>query len=165
MFCASCGSEYSQKLNYCKQCGAGLFEPEPPGHIPEPAHYTPRIKLASMFWAVAAFTASGLAMSFIAYIHLADRGLRDEALMIPFLLSVTLTGFISFLMIWQLSRLVSIAQKQSLYIQPERPTSVELPTAHQQRVQLATPPGQIPSAVEHTTRHIVPPYRERTGHE
>ena len=165
MFCASCGSEYSQKLNYCKQCGAGLFAPEPPGYIPEPARYIPRIKLASMFWAVAAFTASGLGMSFIAYLLLAERGLRDEALMIPFLLSVTLTGFISFLMIWQLSRLVSIAQKQSLYIQPERLTSVELPSAQPHRVQSAMPPGQIPSAVEHTTRHIVPSYRERTGHE
>ena len=165
MFCASCGSEYSQKLNYCKQCGAGLFEPEPPGQIQEPARYIPRITLASMFWAVAAFSASGLGMSFIAYVTLAERGLRGDELMIPFLLSLTATGFISFLMIWQLSRLVSIAQKQSLYIQPERPPSFEMPSAPQQRVPLAMPAGQIPSAVEHTTRHIVRSYRERTGHE
>jgi hypothetical protein len=155
MFCASCGSEYSQKLNYCKQCGAGLFAAEPPRRVP-------RISLASMFWAVAAFSASSLAMCFVAYAKLADRGLRSDELMIPFLLSLAMAGFIALLLIWQLSRLVTLARRQGLY---ESPASFELPTAQQQRVQSAMPPGQIPSAVEHTTRHIVPSYRERAGHE
>jgi len=163
MFCASCGSEYSQKLNYCKQCGAGLFAPEPP------RQHIPRTRLASMFWAVAAFTASGLAMSFFAYIKLAERGLRAEELMVPFVFSLAMTGFIAFLMIWQLSRLVSLAHKQAQYVQLERPTSIELPTAQQQRAaQLAMPTGptgHIPSVVEHTTRNIAPSYRERAGHE
>ena len=125
----------------------------------------PRIKLASMFWAVAAFGAGSLAMSFLAYIKLAERGMREETLFIPFIFGLTVAGFITVLMIWQLSRMVSLAQKQAQYVQPERPAAVELPTAQQQRVQPAIPPGQIPSVIEHTTRNIAPSYRERAGHE
>ncbi len=103
MFCPNCGAEYAQKINYCKRCGATMTASANNVEV-----HIPRPRLTGMFWAVSLFSLIGLITCFIAYTSFIDRGLRKDELMIPFIFGLMFVSGISGLLVWQLSRIVSL---------------------------------------------------------
>jgi hypothetical protein len=155
MFCPSCGFEYTQKINYCKRCGESLSVT----NVPD-APKTGRWILAVMFCAVAAFSAVGMLMAFMMYNKLANRGLRGDELILPFMMGMMFTGAIAGLLIWQLARLVTAYQKGERNVVVEKHFIRETPPA-----QLGAPADpyqqavEPPSVVEHTTRQFAGKYK------
>ena len=160
MFCPSCGLENAGNHNYCKRCGAEMFEPEQPSRAT-------RLNLATMFWAIGAFGFCGLALLFMGYLELAGRGLRGDDLFMPFAMGFVLIGAIAGLLVWQLSRLITL-QQQQLAPRPIRRKRQELPAQPQpQQVPSGPSTDSIPavSVVEGTTRQFAPVYREARERE
>jgi hypothetical protein len=161
MFCPSCGLKNAENHNYCKRCGAEMFEPELSGHAP-------KLRLGAMFWAIGAFGFCGLALLFMGYLELASQGLRGDALFLPFALGFVLIGTIAALLVWQLSRLITIQQQQLLAPRPIRRKRQELPvqpTPQQLPSVSSTDPIPLSSVVEGTTRQFAPVYREAQERE
>ena len=155
MFCPSCGFEYTQKTNYCKRCGESLSVT----NVAD-APKTGRGILAFMFCAVAAFSSVGMLMAFVMYNHLANRGLRGDELIAPFMMGMVFTGGIAGLLIWQLARLVTAYQKGERNVVVEKHYIRESPPA--QLGATADPLQQAvepPSVVEHTTRQFASKYK------
>ena len=144
MFCPSCGIEYSQKLNYCKRCGASLGAPTGPVEV-----NFPRPRIAGTVWAIALFGLVGLIADFTAYAAMADHGLHQEELLVPFVFGLFFIFGVSGLLIWQLARLISTYQQAVRQVKIEPPTLIQVP-------QLTAPPFQVPSVTEHTTRSFDP---------
>jgi uncharacterized protein (DUF983 family) len=155
MFCPSCGFEYTQKTNYCKRCGESLGVTSVAD-----APKIERSKLFAMFFAVAAFSVVGMFLAFAMYNSLANRGLRGDELMLPFIMGMMFTSVISGLLIWQLSRLITAYQKGGRNVVVEKHYIRESPPA-----QLGAPTDPIkqavepPSVVEHTTRQFADKYK------
>ncbi|HKQ92761.1 MAG TPA: hypothetical protein VJZ77_19030 [Blastocatellia bacterium] len=150
MFCPSCGFEYTQKTNYCKRCGESMSLTSVAD-----APKTGRWILVPMFCAVAAFSSIGMLMAFVMYNKLANRGLRGDELILPFMMGMMFTGAIAGLLIWQLARLVTAYQKGERNVVVERHYIRESPPAHLGAT--ADPNQQAvepPSVVEHTTRQF-----------
>jgi hypothetical protein len=155
MFCPSCGFEYTQKTNYCKRCGESLNVT----NVAD-APKTGRWILAAMFCAVAAFSAVGMLMAFVMYNKLANRGLRGDELILPFMMGMMFTGGIAGLLIWQLARLITAYQKGERNVVVEKHYIRESPPA--QLGATADPLQQAvepPSVVEHTTRQFAGKYK------
>lgn len=155
MFCPSCGFEYTQKTKYCKRCGESLGVTSVAD-----APKIERPKLAVMFFAVAAFCIVGMFMSFGMYNKLANKGLRGDELILPFMMGMMFTGAIGGLLIWQLSRLVTAFQKGERNVVVEKHYIREAPPA--QLGAAADPLQQAvdpPSVVEHTTRQLAGKYK------
>jgi hypothetical protein len=155
MFCPSCGFEYTQKTNYCKRCGESLSVT----NIAD-APKTGRGILVVMFCAVAAFSAVGMFMAFVMYNNLANRGLRGDELILPFMMGMMFTGGIAGLLVWQLARLVTAHQKGERNVVVEKHYIRESPPA---QLGATTDPFQQavepPSVVEHTTRQFASKYK------
>jgi hypothetical protein len=155
MFCPSCGFEYTQKTNYCKRCGESLSVTS---MVDAPKMERP--KLAAMFGAVAAFGIVGMAMAFAMLNVLVDRGLRGDELIVPFVMTLTFTGSIAGLLIWQLARMITASQKIGRNVVVEKHYIREAPPA-----QLGAPTDPLqqsvepPSVVEHTTRQMAGKYK------
>jgi len=155
MFCPSCGFEYTQKTNYCKRCGESLSMTSVAD-----APKMERPKLAAMFCAVAAFSIVGMFMAFVMYNNLANRGLRGDELILPFMMGMMFTGAIAGLLIWQLARMITAYQKGGRNVVVEKHYIRESPPA-----QLGAPIDPMqhsvepPSVVEHTTRQMAGKYK------
>jgi hypothetical protein len=152
MFCPACGVEYSQKLNYCKNCGVELGPPAPVevGRVARP-------KFGWMFLAIALLAIAGTGLNFIAYYNLAAMGLHGGSLMVPFMLGLGTISLVALLLVRQLSRLISYYREASLasrYQQPAIQPAATLPS------RLGAPKDVASSVVEHTTRQFAPVYRE-----
>src|SRR5262245_51199446 len=150
MFCPSCGFEYTQKTNYCKRCGESLSLT-----IASDAPRMERPKLATMFCAVAAFGIVGMFMAFVMYNNSANRGLRGDELILPFMVGMMFICAIAGLLIWQLSRVITAYQKTERNIVLEKHYIRESPQAQigaqTDRIQQGVEP---PSVVEQTTRQF-----------
>lgn len=160
MFCPNCGAEYAQKINYCKRCGATMTTPTNTVEV-----NVPRPRLTGIFGAVSLFSLIGLIACFTAFTELANRGLRDEHLFIPFIFGLFFVFGISALLIWQLARTVSIFRDAVRHPKSE---PLPLPQPQYQPPQLVTPPEPLASITDHTTRSFDPVYREaekRRQHE
>jgi hypothetical protein len=152
MFCPACGIEYSQKLNYCKNCGVDLGPPAPL----EVARVA-RPKFGWMFHAIALLALAGTGLNFIAYYNLAQMGLHGDSLILPFVLGLGTISLVALLLVRQLSRLISYYRDASLAARYPQPA-----------IQPAAPPSPrlgaskdvASSVVEHTTRQFAPAYRE-----
>lgn len=154
MFCPSCGVEYTQKLNYCKRCGAGLMLPGTPL---EPASHRPRY--GWMFWAIAALGLGGLGIAIGVLAVMASFGIRGDQLVMSFFFSLAFIFGIALLLVRQLSRVTSAYQQAIQAGNFERP-------AEYQPAQIAAPPGSASSVVEHTTRQFAhPAYKEPSPRE
>jgi hypothetical protein len=155
MFCPSCGSEYTQKTNYCKRCGEDLGLP---GVTDAPKKTQPNV--AIMFIAVVVFCLTAVTLLLAAWNHFQRtgrcNGVCDD--------DKVLLGFIAFflfvvtlLLIWQLGRMITtfrrtgqekIVEKHFIReppVQPVAPTS-QIPEAPKAI--------EAPSVIEHTTRQI-----------
>jgi hypothetical protein len=154
MFCPNCGAEYAQKINYCKRCGATMTTPTQTVEV-----NVPRPRLTGMFWAVSSFSLIGLIACFIAFTHLADRGLRDEHVFIPFVFGLFFVFGISALLIWQLARTVSVfrdaVRTPKSEPQPLPPVAAQAVPQYQPPA-LAAPSEPATSITDHTTRSFDP---------
>lgn len=150
MFCPTCGAEYTQKINYCKRCGANMATPTNSVEV-----HVPRPRFAAMFWAIALMALVGLITCFTAFDSFADEGLRGDHLIVPFVMGLLFIGAIAGLLIWQLSRIVSVFRDA---VQTPKVTSqVTLPPQPSyQTPPLAAPTDPISSISEHTTRSFDP---------
>lgn len=150
MFCPSCGFEYTQKTNYCKRCGESLSLTSMAD-----APKMGRPKLGIMFSAVAAFGIAGLIAAYSILDTMTKRGLRGDDLVLPLLMTLTFTGSIAGLLIWQLARLITAYQKTGRNVIVEKHFIREASPAN-----LGAPAGEIqqavepPTVVEHTTRRM-----------
>ncbi|MBO0858815.1 MAG: hypothetical protein J2P21_10160 [Chloracidobacterium sp.] len=83
------------------------------------------------------------------------RGLRGDDLVLPLLMTLTFTGSIAGLLIWQLARLITAYQKTGRNVIVEKHFIREASPAN-----LGAPAGEIqqavepPTVVEHTTRRM-----------
>ncbi|HLG16787.1 MAG TPA: zinc ribbon domain-containing protein [Blastocatellia bacterium] len=157
MYCPSCGTEGTDGQSYCKRCGASLSAAP---QIAAPKNPLP--KLAGMFWAVAVFGLGSIATLLGCLVALAAIGVNSEAIAMTGIFGgVTIFG-IAGLLIWQLSRLINVAQNTDAAAQPRK-----LKTAPQAAYpQIAGPHRAVPSITEHTTRNFEPSVRdERTSRE
>jgi hypothetical protein len=146
MYCPSCGQEYSQKLNYCKRCGANLTPSAGPAEVK-----LVRPRLTGMFWAVAVLGLGGLGLSFGILATLATFELRGDELIMPFVFSLMFIFAVAGLLMRQVSRLISAYEQTSQTASFERPALKE-----PQPARLAAPPEEAASVVEHTTRQFGP---------
>ena len=149
MFCPNCSAEYSQKINYCKRCGSNMAPAANTVevHLPQP-------RLTGMFWAIAGMSIVGLIACFTAFSEFARAGLRDENLLVPFVLGLLFIGMIAGGMIWQLARLVSTFQQNVRQPKVETPPLPQPPQDETPAPPLALEPPA--SVSEHTTRSFDP---------
>lgn len=157
MYCSTCGFESTQKTNYCKRCGATLSSPGTTTIVNMPA-----LQLTGGFLVIAAFVYFGLKQIFSMYMNMMYSGIRGPSAELPFVLGLVLIGAVALLLIWQLSRLISLARKQvDQAANQERPKFVEVQPA---QITMPTDPlGTVadrPSVIEHTTRQMAGAYRE-----
>ena len=144
MYCPVCGSETILGLKYCKQCGANLSHPKAGAGFSFD-------KLTSLFWAVAVFGIGSLALLIggavaISALH---EGGSDLATVVAIGFVVVL--IISVMMIWQVSRIISLAHKtEGAGLFGKTDPDKERDT----RPQLAAPPTAAPSVTENTTRNF-----------
>ena len=150
MHCPVCGAESTQGLNYCKRCGASLVAGKQAGW---PAFNI--AKLTGMFWAVAVFGLGGLMLLVGGVLGVVAMGLRGDMIGIVAVIFLMTVLVISALLIWQLSRLISIAANSAEAASTDNARAIE-DTAPPQ---LDSPPRVMPSVTEHTTRGFdKPPY-------
>jgi hypothetical protein len=115
-----------------------------------------------MFSGVALFGLLGLLIVFAMYDNMIVRELRGPELIIPLLLGMGFISMVSFLLIWQLARMISSHQKSSQNTVVERHFIRDVPP----QPQLGVPNDQIvnpveyPSVIEHTTRQFAGVRRE-----
>lgn len=163
MFCQHCGFEYTNKTNYCKSCGGNLSSSDK-----TPFTQRSGLKITGVFFLVVAFVLFGLKIVYEFYKDMIDRGVRGDDSIYPFLFGLALVGAISLLLVWQLSRVITAARKQTDQAEnQERPKFIGVqPQAH-----LAAPTDPIrsqvesPSVVEHTTRQMSNVYKSPAARE
>ncbi len=144
MYCPSCGVEYSQKLNYCKQCGARLKVPARAGKGREP-----HLKFTGMFWAIAVFGTISLTLLLGALISLVALGVRGDELLVGFFFGALIVLGIAGMMIRQLSRLITAYQETN-----RSAVSATASLPEKQPAQIAAAPDLASSVVEDTTRQF-----------
>ncbi len=150
MYCPFCGSEYTQKLNYCKRCGENLNPGAPPVEI-----HAPRLSISALATAITVLGLGGLIVIFSAYYQLVKWGLRGDELLVPFMGSLVLIGGVSAFLIYQLSRVVTAMQQTRHIIYSERPAlpeSRQVPYASP--TEARRPASEMPSVTEPTTRQF-----------
>lgn len=145
MFCANCGFRSTPGVNFCKQCGASLNFTST---LTENQARPPRV--AGMFWAIALFGLGSLSVLMGSIIALAALGADEEAIVPAAIFGTAGIVIIAWLLIRQLSRLISLYQN---YTEPSPKVGQT-----QDRVypQIEAPPRMVSSVTEHTTRNFDP---------
>jgi|SRR5215468_1308428 len=103
MYCQHCGIEYTQKSKYCKHCGGALSSSEK-APVTQPSN----LKITGMFLVIAAFALFGLMLVYDFYMKLLRDGAHGKELVVPFLLGLALIGSVALLLVWQLSRVITV---------------------------------------------------------
>jgi hypothetical protein len=163
MFCQHCGFQYTQKTKYCKNCGGDLSSSDK-APVTQPSN----LKISGMFLVIAAFALFGLMQVYEIYMKTLYAGVRGNELFVPFLLGLALIGAVALLLVWQLSRVITVFRNQVDQVtNQERPIYVEVPPP----ANLAAPTDPIrnavesPSVVEHTTRRMAGVYKAPSAPE
>ncbi|HUK91736.1 MAG TPA: hypothetical protein VLZ81_15135 [Blastocatellia bacterium] len=168
-YCSRCGAQAIAGMNYCKQCGeqlgpsTGVVAP-PPYRKRYPA-YTPPIAserrsgrgIAGLAWATAIAAVGGLSVILGTAIPLVGVGMSGSLLAIVLLASIAMLGGTVFMLIRQMSRLISAQSNPQQ--QGSLPQS-SLPSPYPP--QISTGPMPMASVTEGTTR-IFDPAAPREG--
>jgi hypothetical protein len=165
-FCSVCGTPAVQGMNYCKQCG-GQINPTTATVAPYKNRYdaykaTPRpanrsgMGISGLAWAIAVASVAGLSVILGTAIPLAAVGLSGPLLGIIILACIAMLGGTVFMLIRQMSRLIS-AQTNVTAVGPPAQQASLPPSPYPS--QITTGPVGMPSVTEGTTR-IFDPTRE-----
>ena len=145
--CTVCGAEFTSGLKYCKRCGSSLNRRSKTNKS--------EIKVgefANMFWAIAVFGLSGLALLTGGVLGVLGMGIRSDAIvLVSVFILVTILAVVGMLT-RQLSRLIKITEDAQTYSQIEK----EEITGEPDYPRIAEPPDSMPSVTEHTTRNMEP---------
>jgi multisubunit Na+/H+ antiporter MnhG subunit len=160
MFCPSCGVESTNKVKYCKNCGASLT----PAVNPVEVHISPppiATTIASMTWAIATFGIIGFVAALVTLRKVSQTELFSGNMMFTFIFCFLFIFLIASVLSWQLGRLISTYRdsvKRAIdgeKIETAIPVQPALPP---QRQPLYVPAVQEPvsGVTEHTTRSFNP---------
>lgn len=154
MYCPSCGAQLTQEMSYCNRCGANLRSTSNLPAISPP-------KFVGAVWAISIavvlITLGGFGMLFGLIMALITRGFsisKPGVFLIFCALMVILA--IAWLLVQQLSRLLSMPQLTGETVQPRIPKLSEKPA-----LQVSAPREPVPSVTENTTRTLESVYREQ----
>ena len=155
MYCPSCGLELVAELSYCNRCGANLKSTITQAGV-APA------KLVGAAWAIAIavtlVTVGGFGMVFSTVMALIDRGINlSEGGMVLLFFSLLFILTIDWLLIRQLSRVLSIPQLSGAAAVTQKPNLVERPAPP-----MIASREPASSVTDHTTRTLEPVPRERS---
>jgi hypothetical protein len=163
MYCQICGSESTQGLNYCKRCGASLTVTVQAVEAAAPRGLTGfpfALTIVGISIATAIVALGGLGIVLAVVTDLARSPTAGDLAKMILVLGVMMISAISGLLVWQVSRLLSLPRvTSSTPLQPQRPARpAPLPLA-------GVPPAGV-SVTENTTRSFDPSlYREPGANE
>lgn len=164
MFCPSCGFESTQKTNFCKRCGTNM---SPAGNLVEIQMPKPRVM--GMTITITAFSLIGLIATIVGIEELSNGLPVREPLIVAFLGCLAFIFSIAGILVWQLSRLISVYQeavRQTIHKAQFEPVAPPQPTFPQaQPVYVPAPQEVVQNSVtEHTTRQMAIGHQvSRTG--
>lgn len=147
MYCPTCGIETSERLKFCKRCGAALNAPteaSAPGKFPA--------WLVIMFLLLIGFiTVIGLTIPLAASQDLVNSVGAGEAMKLIALIIVA-TLALDGVLVWLLLKLIKLYQQSGT----PAPSQVAMRPAMQAATpaQIAAPPESVGSVTEHTTRNF-----------
>lgn len=152
MHCQNCGVESVEGQSYCKRCGASLSVTTTEVAAPR----NPLPKVGGMFWAIAIFGLGSIATLLGSLVALAAIGMNGEGIRLTGIVVGAVIFGIAGMLIWQLSRLINLAQNATI-VQSKKLKTAEQPAYPQ----IAATPRAVPSVTEHTTRNFEPaPHHE-----
>jgi predicted nucleic acid-binding Zn ribbon protein len=148
MFCQVCGTPRAQGLSYCNRCGADLRERK------ETSHTTP---ITAMLISITLVALIGLGIMLGGAVTLRkEAGLSQELIGVFMLFAFMVISMTEFMLVRNLSKLISSATENKSYVLPAAPMQQEL------RLPPAGSLGEpVPSVVESTTRTLDYVRRER----
>jgi len=152
MYCQFCGAESTQGLNYCKRCGAVL------NISTSPIEHRPPVKLFGLLFPVALVCIGGFIALFSTVYNLGERQSFDTRALVAIMAfgGATVVCVVG-LMVWLIMRL-SGYQPTATQQKSERTIPRDYPIQ-----QLSSPPINMPSVTENTTRNFDPArLRERS---
>jgi hypothetical protein len=167
-FCSACGTPAVQGMSYCKQCGGQINQTtatvapyknrydayKPPSR---PASRS-GMGISGLAWAITVASVGGLGLILALAVALVAVGLPPLLLALVVLASIAMLGGTVFMLIRQMSRLIS-AQTNVTAVGPPA-QQVSLPPAAYPP-QITTGPVEMPSVTEGTTRIFDPTRGDR----
>lgn len=138
MYCANCGTQLVQGLSYCNRCGFKLAE----------RTESNTAAIGAFLTAITVFGAAGLLVMLFGAIVLRRKANMDQEFIGVFLtFTFLLVGIIEFMLIRNLSKLMTPKESQIRSFQPPVTNDLRLP----QHSTLGEP---VPSVTENTTRTL-----------
>ena len=156
MYCPVCGIESTQGLNYCKRCGANLTVAlqttgQQAASGLKGSSFAIAVASLSLGTAVVALGGLGLVLSYVE--DMARSGNSGVLPKLILLLGLPMVFATSVLLVWQISRLISMPRQSFGTLSP--PSRPQVSTYAP--VQIAAPPADSAASVtEHTTRTFDP---------
>lgn len=167
MQCPLCGAANTTGLRYCTRCGGNLAQSAPAADIErlrQTEHgwdiekiESPGIsgkRLTGIFWAVAAFCMVSLFVLFGISVPLTIFHAPKDVVIPLYMFGPTAIVLIAWMMIKQLSRLVTMMEDDRRAARQKPRIEAASPP------QIAAPPPSFRSVTEHTTRNFEPIYRD-----
>ena len=141
MFCSNCGTPRAQGLSYCNRCGADLRERKESGHT---------AAISAMLTAIVLIGLAGLGIMLGGSLALRNEaGLSQQLIGVFMLFTFLVVGVTEFMLVRNLSKLITSATESKPYYFPAPPPNSDL------RLPAAGSLGEpIPSVTENTTRTL-----------
>ena len=152
MYCPSCGAALLPENNYCNRCGINLGVIKGSGKSKSLEK-----SVESTVWSIVGITLSLLGIMIAVLALMKGFGLSGEVVVFFMALMFLILLAIDGLLVWQLSRLNSLAKEARSAAQLERGKTLELDAKRQQL--LVEPTMNI---IENTTQILEPAYEKRT---
>jgi hypothetical protein len=147
MYCANCGMQLVQGLSYCNRCGFSLRERVETSS-------TPIAPITAFLTAITIIGIAGLGIMLGGALALrTEAGLSQELIGVFMLFTFLLVSTTEFMLIKNLSKLMSAKESQRRSLAPPVHQELRLPQAH-----LGEP---VPSVTENTTRTLEYARREQ----
>ena len=165
MNCSSCGAANAAGLRYCTRCGGSLLPAAPADfeRVRQTEHgwdiqksESPGMsgkRMAGIFWAVAVFGLVTLGVLFGVAVPLTIFQAPRDLVVPLYMFGPAAVVLIAWMMIRQVSRLISLMENESNTRRQPTHAAPEQP-------QLSAPPPAFHGVTEHTTRNFEPAYRD-----